>query len=99
MSKVNEVFKALADPTRRQLLDRLLERDGQTLAALCRRLDITRFGTMKHLGVLERAGLIVTRRAGRRKLHYLNPLPIRLIRDRWMGKYADHVGGANRRSE
>jgi len=73
------VFKALADPTRRHLLDRLFERDGRTLIELESGLEMTRFGVMKHLKVLEEAGLVVTRRRGREKLHYLNPVPIRLI--------------------
>jgi len=81
------VFKALADPTRRQLLDRLFERDGRTLTELESDLDMTRFGVAKHLRVLEQAGLVVTRRSGREKLHFLNPVPIRLIHDRWIDKY------------
>ena len=85
---VDEVFKALADPTRRELLDRLFERDGQSLSALEERLPMSRFGVMKHLKVLEEAGLVVTRRRGREKFHFLNPVPIRLIHDRWVGKYA-----------
>ena len=84
----DEVFKALADPTRRKLLDGLFERDGQTLSALEERLPMTRFGVMKHLRLLENAGLVVTRRVGREKLHFLNPVPIRLIYDRWVSKYA-----------
>ena len=83
------VFKALADKNRRKLLDKLFERDGQTLSELCRHCKMTRFGTMKHLKVLERAGLVATRRDGREKLHYLNPVPIRLIFERWTSKYAD----------
>ena len=83
------VFKALADPTRRSLLDRLFERDGRTLTDLESELDMTRFGVMKHLRVLEDAGLVVTRRSGREKLHYLNPVPIRLIHDRWIDKYTE----------
>jgi DNA-binding transcriptional ArsR family regulator len=83
------VFKALADPTRRELLDELFEADGQTLSALEERLPMTRFGVMKHLKVLEEAGLVVTRRRGREKLHFLNPVPIRLIHDRWVSKYAE----------
>jgi uncharacterized protein YndB with AHSA1/START domain/predicted transcriptional regulator len=83
------VFKALADPTRRHLLDALFQRDGQTLGDLDRRLEMTRFGVMKHLRVLEEAGLVVTRRQGREKLHYLNPVPIRLIHDRWIDKYTE----------
>jgi DNA-binding transcriptional ArsR family regulator len=89
---VDEVFKALADPTRRSLLDRLFERDGRTLGELEAGMAMTRFGVMKHLRVLEDAGLVVTRRRGREKLHYLNPVPIRLIHDRWVSKYAErHV--------
>jgi uncharacterized protein YndB with AHSA1/START domain len=84
---VDDVFKALADAHRRKLLDRLFKRDGQTLGELCERVSITRFGVMKHLRVLENAGLIVTRRQGREKLHYLNPMPIRLVHDRWVSKY------------
>ena len=85
---MDEVFKALADPSRRKLLDRLFKRDGQTLGELCERVSMTRFGVMKHLRVLEEAGLVVARRAGREKLHYLNPVPIRLVHDRWVSKYA-----------
>jgi DNA-binding transcriptional ArsR family regulator len=86
------VFKALADPTRRHLLDRLFERDGRTLTELEEDLDMTRFGVMKHLRVLEEAGLVVTRRQGREKHHFLNPVPIRLIHDRWIDKYTErHV--------
>jgi DNA-binding transcriptional ArsR family regulator len=83
------VFKALADRTRRFLLDTLFERDGRTLTELESELDMTRFGVMKHLRILEDAGLIVTRRSGREKLHFLNPVPIRLIHDRWIGKYRE----------
>ena len=83
------VFKALADPTRRSLLDELFKQDGQTLSALGERLPMTRFGVMKHLRVLEEAGLVVTKRRGREKLHFLNPVPIRLIHDRWVSKYAE----------
>jgi DNA-binding transcriptional ArsR family regulator len=83
----DRVFKALADPTRRLLLDWLFARDGRTLTELESELAMTRFGVMKHLRILERAGLVVTRRAGREKLHFLNPVPIRLIHDRWIGKY------------
>ena len=84
------VFRALADPTRRHLLDRLFERDGRTLTELESELrQMTRFGVMKHLRVLEDAGLVVTRRSGREKLHYLNPVPIRLIHDRWIDKYTE----------
>ena len=81
------VFKALADPTRRLLLDLLFQRDGRTLKELESGLAMTRFGVMKHLRVLEAANLVVTRRAGREKLHFLNPVPIRLIHDRWIDKY------------
>jgi DNA-binding transcriptional ArsR family regulator len=83
------VFKALADPTRRFLLDRLFEREGRTLTELEEDLDMTRFGVMKHLKVLEEAGLVVTQKQGREKLHYLNPVPIRLIHDRWIDKYTE----------
>ena len=86
---MDEVFRALADPTRRSLLDELFREDGQSLGALEQRLPMTRFGVMKHLKVLEAAGLIVTRRRGREKLHYLNPVPIRLVHDRWVSKYAE----------
>ena len=81
------VFKALADPTRRHLLDRLFARDGRTLTELESELAMSRFGVMKHLRILEQAGLVVSRKAGREKLHFLNPVPIRLIHDRWIGKY------------
>ncbi len=83
------VFKALADPTRRLLLDLLFARDGRTLSDLEAEVDMTRFGVMKHLRVLEGAGLVVTRRSGREKLHFLNPVPIRLIHDRWIARYAE----------
>jgi len=83
------VFRALADPTRRHLLDRLFERDGRTLTELESEVEMTRFGVMKHLRLLEEAGLVVTRREGRQKLHYLNPVPIRLIHDRWIDKYTE----------
>jgi len=86
---MDEVFKALADPTRRELLDRLFERDGQSLSALEEGLPMTRFGVMKHLKVLEEAGLVTTQKRGREKLHFLNPVPIRLVHDRWVGKYAE----------
>ena len=86
---MDEVFKALADPTRRDLLDALFADDGQTLSALEGRVPMTRFGVMKHLKVLEEAGLVVTRKQGREKLHFLNPVPIRLIHDRWVSKYAE----------
>jgi uncharacterized protein YndB with AHSA1/START domain len=85
---VDVVFKALADPTRRELLDELFRQDGQTLGALVERFEMTRFGVMKHLKLLEEAGLVVTRRKGREKLHYLNPVPIQLVHDRWVSKYA-----------
>jgi uncharacterized protein YndB with AHSA1/START domain len=86
---MDNVFKALADATRRSLLDELFKEDGQTLSTLEGRLPMTRFGVMKHLKVLEEAGLIVTRRSGREKLHFLNAVPIRLIHDRWVSKYAE----------
>ncbi len=86
---MDEVFKALADETRRGLLDELFSSDGQTLNGLCRRVPMTRFGVMKHLQVLEQAGLITTRRRGREKLHFLNPVPIRLVHDRWVSKYSE----------
>jgi len=85
----DHVFKALADPTRRFLLDLLFQRDGRTLKELESGLAMTRFGVMKHLKVLEDAGLVVTRRSGREKLHFLNPVPIRLIHDRWIDKYRE----------
>ena len=85
----DRVFKALADPTRRFLLDRLFERDGRTLTELESELEMTRFGVMKHLKILEEADLVVTRRSGREKLHFLNPVPIRLIHDRWIDKYRE----------
>src|SRR6266850_2050062 len=84
---MDDVFKALAGASRRKLLDRLFKRDGQTLGELCERVDMTRFGVMKHLRVLEEAGLLVTEKRGREKLHYLNPMPIRLVHDRWVSKY------------
>lgn len=86
---MDEVFKALADPTRRQLLDALFERDGQSLGELERPLEMSRFGVMKHLGVLEGAGLVTTRRRGREKLHFLNPVPIQLVYERWVSKYRE----------
>ena len=86
---MDDVFRALADPTRRSLLDELFRQDGQTLGALAERFAMTRFGVMKHLRVLEDAGLVVTRRRGREKLHYLNPVPIRLVHDRWVSKFAE----------
>src|SRR5258705_5837492 len=86
---VDAVFKALADPTRRSLLDELFRDDGQTLHALAARVETSRFGVMKHLKQLEDAGLVVTKRRGREKLHFLNPVPIRLVHDRWVSKYAE----------
>jgi DNA-binding transcriptional ArsR family regulator len=86
---VDEVFKALADPTRRELLDELRRDDGQSLQALESRFDMTRFGVMKHLKVLEEAGLVTTRKEGRQKFHFLNPVPIQLIHERWVSKYAE----------
>lgn len=86
---MDAVFKALADATRRDLLDELFRNDGQTLHALEAHFDMTRYGVMKHLRILEEAGLVVTRRRGREKLHFLNPVPIRLVHDRWVSKYAE----------
>jgi uncharacterized protein YndB with AHSA1/START domain/DNA-binding transcriptional ArsR family regulator len=86
---MDDVFRALADPTRRSLLDELFKEDGQTLSALEGRLPMTRFGVMKHLKVLEEAGLVTTKKSGREKLHFLNPVPIRLVHDRWVSKYAE----------
>jgi DNA-binding transcriptional ArsR family regulator len=86
---MDAVFRALADPTRRLLLDELYRRDGQTLTELESRVEMTRFGVMKHLKVLEEAHLVTTRRRGREKLHFLNPVPIRLVHDRWVSKYAE----------
>ena len=86
---MDAVFKALADPTRRSLLDELFREDGQTLSALEDRLPMTRFGVMKHLRLLEEAGLVVTQRRGREKLHFLNPIPIRQLHDRWIDKYTE----------
>jgi uncharacterized protein YndB with AHSA1/START domain/biotin operon repressor len=88
-ARMDPVFKALADPTRRSLLDELFGRDGQSLSELEDRFAMTRFGVMKHLKQLEEAGLVVTRKRGREKLHYLNPVPIRLVHDRWVSKYAE----------
>jgi uncharacterized protein YndB with AHSA1/START domain/DNA-binding transcriptional ArsR family regulator len=88
------VFKALADPSRRTLLDRLFEHDGQTLTQLCQHAGMTRFGVMKHLRLLEAASLVATRKVGRAKFHYLNPVPIRLLHDRWITKYAARWAGA-----
>jgi DNA-binding transcriptional ArsR family regulator len=86
---MDEVFRALADPTRRAVLDALFERDGQTVQALCALFpDMTRFGVMKHLDVLAQANLVTTRKEGRTKLHFLNPVPIQQVADRWIGKYA-----------
>lgn len=94
---VELIFKALGDPSRRTLLDRLFRRDGQTLGQLTAGLEMTRFGVAKHLRVLEAAGLVTTRRHGREKRHYLNPVPIRRIHDRWISKYAEPwAGGLNR---
>jgi DNA-binding transcriptional ArsR family regulator len=86
---MDDVFKALADPTRRSLLDELYRDDGQTLTDLESRFEMTRYGVMKHLRQLEEAGLIVTRRRGREKLHFLNAVPIRQVHDRWVSKYAE----------
>jgi DNA-binding transcriptional ArsR family regulator len=85
----DHVFKALADPTRRFLLDWLFARDGRTLTELESELEMTRFGVMKHLKVLADAGLVVTHKQGREKLHFLNPVPIRLVHDRWIDKYTE----------
>ena len=90
MTDDDRVFKALADPTRRLLLDLLFVREGRTQAELESAVEMSRFGVAKHLKVLEDAGLVVTRRSGREKLHFLNPVPIRLIHDRWITKYAEH---------
>ena len=89
MTDDDRVFKALADPTRRFLLGRLFKRDGRTLGELESELEMTRFGVMKHLKVLEDADLVIARRSGREKLHYLNPVPIRLVHDRWIDKYTE----------
>src|SRR2546426_4619898 len=86
---MDAVFRALAAPTRRRLLDELFRKDGQTLSELEERFPMTRFGVMKHLKQLEEAGLVVTKRRGREKLHFLNPVPIRLVHDRWVSKYAE----------
>ncbi|HEY0403440.1 MAG: putative ArsR-family transcriptional regulator [Blastococcus sp.] len=92
MTDDDRVFKALADPTRRFLLDQLFARDGRTLTELESAVEMTRYGVMKHLRVLEEAGLVVSRKSGREKLHFLNPVPIRLIHDRWIDKYTErHV--------
>jgi DNA-binding transcriptional ArsR family regulator len=90
---VDEVFKALADPTRRELLDELFARDGQSLSELEEKLPMSRFGVMKHLKVLEAAGLVTRRKQGREKLHYLNPVPIQTIYERWVSKYAASWAG------
>jgi len=90
MTDDDRVFKALADPTRRFLLDLLFQRDGRTLTELESELEMTRFGVAKHLKVLEEADLVVVRRSGREKLHFLNPVPIRLVHDRWIDKYTEH---------
>ena len=89
MSDDDRVFKALGDPTRRFLLDLLFEHDGRTLTDLESGLEMTRFGVMKHLRLLEAAGLVMTKKSGREKLHYLNPVPIRLVHDRWIDKYTE----------
>ena len=86
---MDDVFKALADPTRLSLLDKLFKKDGLTLTALVGKRRMTRFGVMKHLALLEQAGLVVTKRQGREKLHFLNPVPIRLLHDRWVSKYTE----------
>src|SRR5579863_3909304 len=87
--RLEDVFRALADPSRRSLLDELFKKDGQTLSALEQRLPMTRFGVMKHLKLLETAGLVVTKKRGREKLHFLNAVPIRLLHDRWVSKYTE----------
>jgi len=89
MEDTDLVFKAMADPTRRQILDSLYEQNGQTLTSLEQGLPMTRFGVSKHLKVLEEANLVVTRKRGREKLHFLNPVPIRLVYERWMDKYSE----------
>ncbi|MTD56194.1 ArsR/SmtB family transcription factor [Amycolatopsis pithecellobii] len=94
MNDDDRVFKALADPTRRFLLDLLFARDGRTLTELESELEMTRFGVAKHLKVLEDADLVVTRRSGREKLHFLNPVPIRSIHDRWIDKYTERQAAA-----
>lgn len=90
----SRVFKALADPTRRFLLDLLFEREGRTLSELEAEVDMTRIGVMKHLRLLEAAGLVLTRRSGREKLHFLNPVPIQLIHDRWINKFTERQASA-----
>ena len=89
MGDDDRVFRALSDPTRRFLLDRLFARDGRTLTELGSEVEMTRFGVMKHLRILEEAGLVVTRKVGREKLHFLNAVPIRLIHDRWIDKFTE----------
>ncbi|WP_421915486.1 ArsR/SmtB family transcription factor [Mesorhizobium sp.] len=100
---MDAVFRALADPTRRQLLDSLYERNGQTLNGLCERMDMTRQAVTKHLAILEEANLVATIRKGREKEHYLNPVPINEIADRWIGKFErgrlDALGDLKRRLE
>jgi uncharacterized protein YndB with AHSA1/START domain/DNA-binding transcriptional ArsR family regulator len=88
------VFRALADPSRRRMLDLLFEREGRTLGELAEQFDMSRFGVMKHLRVLEDAGVVTSRRVGRQKLHYLNPVPIRQIHDRWIGKFSERAAAA-----
>ena len=90
MMSMDAVFKALADPTRRQLLDRLFAKNGQTLGALCEELEMSRQAVSKHLALLEAANLIAAQKHGREKLHFLNPVPINEIADRWIGKYERH---------
>ena len=94
MDDTDAVFKALADPSRRTLLDALFREDGQTLTALAGRLPMTRHGVMKHLRVLEEAGLVVARKSGREKLHHLNPVPIQMIGERWIDKYSERRAAA-----
>jgi DNA-binding transcriptional ArsR family regulator len=94
MDEMDQVFRALAAPTRRKLLDELFRRDGQTLSELERKLPMSRYGVMKHLAVLEEANLVVARRRGREKLHFLNPVPIRLVYERWVNKYAEPFASA-----
>nr|WP_274635626.1 metalloregulator ArsR/SmtB family transcription factor [Microbacterium bovistercoris] len=89
MDDDDPVFKALADSTRRHLLDQLFERDGRALGELDTDVEMTRFGVMKHLKVLQDAGLVTSRKVGRQRLHFLNPVPIRLIHDRWINKYTE----------
>ena len=89
MESGGDIFRALADPTRRALLDSLFSREGQTLNELCEKFpDMTRFGVMKHLGVLAEANLVIPVRQGRTKRHYLNPVPIEQVANRWISKYA-----------